>query len=160
MDLGTYFKKGLASRLIETEIPRYTHFFSNTYRENLEHSKFILEKFPRWSIVSGYYAMHDVTKLFLAKNFGIKIEYQVHRTTIKILKEIIKDKEILRLLKIGYKEFIAMANDLSKAKKERTKAQYYTGTEFMIEKYREKAIIFLNQIAIPYLAKINNLIEK
>ena len=160
MELDKFLKQGKISRIIETELPRYVNFFENTYKENLEHTKFNLEKFPRWSIISGYYAMHDITKLFLVKNLNIKIEFEVHKTTIKILKEIIKDKELLRLLKIGYHEFITMANDLSKAKKERTRAQYYTGTEFAKEKYREKASDFLNKIVIPYLEKINNLIEK
>ncbi len=160
MELDKFLKQGKISRIIETELPRYVNFFENTYKENLEHTKFNLEKFPRWSIISGYYAMHDITKLFLVKNLNIKIEFEVHKTTIKILKEIIKDKELLRLLKIGYHEFITMANDLSKAKKERTRAQYYTGTEFAKEKYREKASDFLNKIVIPYLEKINNLMGK
>lgn len=160
MDIDKFLKQGKISRIIETELPRYVNFFDNTYKENLEHTKFNLEKFPRWSIISGYYAMHDITKLFLAKNFSIKIEFEVHKTTINILKEIIKDKEILRLLKIGYNEFITMANDLSKAKKERTKAQYYTGTDFAKEKYKEQASDFLNNVVLPYIEKIDKLIEK
>ena len=103
--------------------------------------------------------MHDITKLFLAKNFRIKIDFNVHKTTIKILKEMVKDKEILKLLEIGYKEFIEMANDLAEARKERTKAQYYTGTEFMKEKYKEKAKNFLNKIIIPYLNKIRKMLK-
>ena len=160
MKLDKYFNKGYASKIVETELPRYVNFFTNTYKENLEHSKSNLETFPRWSIISIYYAMHDITKLFLAKNFHIKIDYKVHKTTIKVLKEIIKDKEILKLLKIGYKEFISIANDLAQAKKERTRAQYYTGSEFMAQKYKEKALYFLNQIAVPYINKINSLIEQ
>lgn len=158
MDLDTYFKKKLASRIIETELPRYVDFFENTYKENLEHSKTIIKPFPRWSIISGYYAMHDITKLFLAKKFMIKVDFNVHKTTLKILKGIINDKELVSLLKIGYEEFIQMANDLSEARKERTKAQYYTGTEFMKQKYSEKANDFLNKIVIPYIDKIKNLI--
>jgi len=76
------------------------------------------------------------------------------------LKEIVKDKEVLKLLKIGYREFVEMANDLSMMKGERTKAQYYTGTEFMKQKYQEKATDFLNKIVIPYLEKLKNLINK
>ena len=103
--------------------------------------------------------MHDITKLFLAKKFSIKIEFNVHKTTIKILKEIIKDKEILRLLNTGYKDFIEMANDLAEARKERTKAQYYTGTEFMKQKYKEKAKDFLSSVVEPYLNKILNVLK-
>lgn len=157
MKLEFYLKKRFISRIIETELGRYTNFFEKSYKENLEHSIFNLEKFSRWSIISGYYAMHDLTKLFLAKKFGIKIEFNVHKTTIKVLKELIKDKEILKLLRIAYKEFIEMANDLSKAKKERTKAQYYTGTEFMKQKYKEKALDFLNKIVKPYIINMEDL---
>jgi hypothetical protein len=157
MDLDFYIKNKLISRIIETEVQRYLNFFENTYLENLEHCKSNLEKFPRWSIISGYYAMHDLTKLFLAKKFSIKVEFNVHQTTINILKEITKDKEILNLLKIGYKEFIEMANDLSRARRERTKAQYYTGTEFMKQKQREKAKDFLNSVVIPYITKLKEI---
>jgi len=159
MNLEFYFKMGFASRVIETELDRYINFFENTYKEDLEHCKFCLEKFPRWSIISGYYAMHDITKLFLVKNFRVKIDFNVHKTTIKILKEIVKDKEILKLLEIGYKEFIEMANDLAEARKERTKAQYYTGTEFMKQKYKEKAKNFLNEIVINYINKIQEMLK-
>jgi hypothetical protein len=159
MDLEYFLRKGLISKIIETELTRYLNFFENTSKENIEHCKACIENFPRWSIISGYYAMHDLTKLFLAKNFRIKIEYKVHKTAIQILKAISADKEILSLLKTGYKEFIEMANDLSEAKRERTKAQYYTGTEFMKEKYKEKAKGFLSNVVIPYVNKLKETIK-
>lgn len=143
------FKTKKISRIIETERERYTNFFNNTYKENLEHCKFNLEKFPRWSIISGYYAMHDITKLFLAEKFRIKIDLNVHKNTIVVLREITKDREILRLLETAYNEFIEMANDLSEARKERTKAQYYTGTAFMKHSYKEKAREFLQEMPCP-----------
>src|SRR3989338_9928282 len=90
INIESYFKKRLISRIAETEIPRYINFFENSYKENLEHCKFCLEKFPRWSLISGYYAMHDITKLFLAKKFSIKVDFNVHKTTIQILRKIIK----------------------------------------------------------------------
>lgn len=154
------FKTKKISKIIETELPRYINFFENTYRENLEHCRENIDKFPRWSIISGYYAMHDMAKLFLAKEFRIKIDFEVHKSTILVLKEIIKDKQILKLLELGYKEFIQLANDLAEARKERTKAQYYTGTIFMKEKYREKSNIFLNDTVLPFINKIKTLLEK
>lgn len=157
--LNLYFKNGSASRIIETELPRYINFFENTYKENLEHCKANLTSFPRWSIISGYYAMHDITKLFLAKKFNIKIDFNVHKTTLQIFKGLVKDRKILELLRLGYKEFIETANDLSEARKERTKAQYYTGTAFMKEKYRKKAEVFLSDIIIPYLNKLSELLK-
>lgn len=39
-------------------------------------------------------------------------------------------------------EFLNLANDLSEAKKERIKAQYYTGTKFMHDEYLKKQMNF------------------
>lgn len=159
MIIEDYLKKGIIKKIVETEIPRYINFFNNSHKENLEHCKFNIEKFPRWSIISGYYAMHDLTKLFLVKKFNIKIDSKVHKITLKIMEEITKDKEILTLLKIGYNEFTQMAADLTEAREERQRAQYYTGTEFMKEKYKEKASVFLQNTVTPYLNKLTNLLQ-
>ncbi|HIG98756.1 TPA: hypothetical protein HA231_05025 [Candidatus Woesearchaeota archaeon] len=92
--------EGKVSKISELELPRYVNFFENSHKENLEHSKAVMAAFPRWSIISGYYAMHDMTKLLLAKNFLLKIEMEVHVTTIKVLPELIKNAEMPRLIKI------------------------------------------------------------
>lgn len=152
-------REGKISKISDIELERYTNFFEISYKENLEHSKANLINFPRWSIISGYYAMHDITKLLLAKRFKIKMEFEVHLTTIKVLDELIKNKEILSLIKNGYNEFISLANDLSEARGERTKAQYYTGTRFMKELYQKKAKEFLNNTILPYLSKIEELLK-
>jgi hypothetical protein len=155
--LDYLFKAGRISKLIETERPRYLNFFSKSYRENFEHCKFNLKRFPRWSIISGYYAMHDITKLFLADKFSIKIDFKVHQTTIDVLEEVSKNKEIIHLLNVAYDEFIKLLNDLAEAEDKRTKAQYYTGTQFMKEKYKKDAKIFLNNVVISYIDKIKSL---
>lgn len=147
------------SRIKELEIERYVNFFLSSYKDNLEHCKAVIETFPRWSIISGYYAMHDITKLLLAKVFNLKIEFEVHATTIKALRELIKNKEILKLLENGYQEFIYLANDLAEAKKERVKSQYYTGTAFMKEEYKKRAQNFLKEVVKPFILKINKLLE-
>ncbi len=148
------FKTGRISRIVETERGRYLDFFSNSYKENLEHSKFVIEKFPRWSIISGYYAMHDLAKLFLADKFSIKVDFNVHLTVIELFGEIIKDKELAKMLNIGYKEFLNLLNDLATAKGQRTKAQYYTGTKFMKEKYQKEAKIFLESTVTNFINRI------
>jgi hypothetical protein len=150
------FKSKRISRFLENEKERYLNFFSNSYRENFEHCKFNLRKFPRWSIISGYYAMHDITKLFLADKFSVKIDFKVHQTTIEVLKELVKDKKTIEMLNIAYNEFIKLLNDLAEAKEKRTKLQYYTGTFFMKQKYRRDAKIFLRDIVVPYLEKIKS----
>lgn len=159
MIIENLIKKGIVKKIVETEIPRYTTFFTNSYKENLEHTKAVLKAFPRWSIISGYYAMHDITKLFLAEKFQIKIDTKVHRTAIIIMEGITEDKELLELLKIAYEEFTKMAADLTEARSRRQKAQYYTGSEFMKEKYKEEAEAFLNNVVNPYLNKITSMIK-
>jgi len=151
-------KEGKISKINELEMDRYVNFFENSYKDNLEHCKVNMKLFPRWSIISGYYAMHDITKLFLAKKFRLKIELEVHATTIKVLREIVKDEETMMLMEKGYKEFISLANDLAEAKKERTKAQYYTGTKFMKEQFQKKSEEFLEMVVEPYLKKIKQLL--
>lgn len=131
-------REGKVSRINELEIRRYVNFFENSYKDNLEHCKSVIENFPRWSIISGYYAMHDATKLLLAKKFRLKIDFEVHSTTIKVLREVIRNRSLLRLMERGYREFIYIANDLAEAKHERIKVQYYTGTDFMKVEYRKK----------------------
>lgn len=153
------FKEEKISRISELELERYVNFFGSSYLDNLEHSKANIKSFPRWSIISGYYAMHDITKLLLSKKFRIKIELEVHATTIKVMDELIKNKEILSLIKEGYREFINLANDLAEAKKERVNVQYYTGTKFMKEQYSIKAEEFLNNTVLPYIEKIKELLK-
>ncbi|MBM3304053.1 MAG: hypothetical protein FJY76_03070 [Candidatus Aenigmarchaeota archaeon] len=149
---------GRLSRISELEKQRYVNFFAQSYLENFEHSGFVMGRFPRWSIISGYYAMHDITKLLLAKEFGLKVEYKVHATTIKAIRELVRNREILRLIERGYQEFISLANDLAEAKKERVKAQYYTGTGFMRKHYAESASEFSRDVVIPYMEKIRKLL--
>lgn len=183
--LEVYLKQGLITKIIETELPRYLQFFEHTVKENKEHAEAVKESFPRWSIISGYYAMHDaedslncvafsgnpldrefwtkrrilcITKLFLAKQFSIKIELKVHKTAISLMKSLCNQKEILELLQTAYDEFLKMANDLAEAKTERVKAQYYTGSKFMKEKYKEKAEQFLKDTVDPYLLKMHSLL--
>ncbi|MFH0831352.1 MAG: hypothetical protein V1886_00585 [archaeon] len=152
--------EGKISRINELEIGRYVNFFENSYKDNLEHSKSNLTKFPRWAIISGYYAMHDITKLLLAKKFRIKIDFEVHATTIKVLKELIKNKGIISLIEEGYRNFLNLANDLDEARRERTKVQYYTGTAFMKGEFSRKAIKFYNAAVLEYIKKIQVLLEK
>ncbi len=156
--IDTLIKEGKASKIKELELQRYINFFENSYKDNLEHSGYVKEPFPRWSIISGYYAMHDITKLILAKKFRLKIELEVHATTIKALKELIHNERLLELIEKGYEEFLFLANDLAEAKKERVKTQYFTGTEYMKEEYRKRAEEFLKNIVEPYIEKVKRLL--
>ena len=156
--IETLLNEGKISKISELELNRYINFFENSYKDNMEHSKANLNNFPRWGVISGYYAMHDITKLLLAKKFRIKIEFEVHATTIKVLKELIKSKQILDLIEKGYKEFLSLANDLAQSRDERVKVQYYTSTEFMHKEYLKRAGEFYETIATKYLEKIKELL--
>ena len=154
----TLILEGKVSKIKELELPRYANFFENSYKDNLEHSKTVKGSFPKWAIISGYYAMHDITKLLLAKKFRLKIELEVHATTIKVLNELIHNKHLLEMIENGYREFLFLANDLAEAKKERVKTQYFTGTDYMKEEYRKKSDEFLKNIVEPYIEKIRSLL--
>ena len=157
--IESLFEEKKISRISELEKDRYTTFLENSYKDNLEHCKFSIEKFPRWSIISGYYSMHDITKLFVAMKFNIKVDFEVHSTTIKILRSIINNKELIGLMEEGYNKFKSLASDLDEAKKERVKVQYYTKTYFMKKEYENKAKTFLDSIVLIYLEKIEELLK-
>ncbi|MEK6934178.1 MAG: hypothetical protein AABW75_04870 [Nanoarchaeota archaeon] len=198
--INTLFKEKKISRISEFELERYANFFESSYKDNLEHSKKNIPYFPRWSIISGYYAMHDIkktmrhlalkgevcdrrssfgcsrnhhtikgvvfvkfldiTKLFIAKKYRIKIDFEVHATTIKLLRELVKYNEITLLFEKGYKEFLTLANDLEEARRDRSKVQYYTGTKFLIEEYKKRAFEFHEKVVLFYIEKIKELFEE
>ncbi len=153
-------KEKKISRIKETELERYVQFFTASYKDNRDHAIETVETHPRWSIISGYYAMHDVSKLLIAKIYRLKIEREIHATTIKVLRELLKDKEVLHLIEEGFEEYRNLADDLNDAKKERIKVQYYTGTAFLKKKYAKRAKEFLTFIVEPYLKKINKLLKE
>ncbi len=142
-------------RIPEMERERYLGFFKNSHLDNLQHSKHVMDSFPRWSIISGYYAMHDITKLYLAREFDIKIEKDVHYATITVLSEVLKDEELVSLFESGYEEYLSMAEELTSAKRERAKAQYYTGTPFSSENFKRRARKFHDEKVVPYIEKIH-----
>lgn len=157
--IETLEKEKKISRIKETELDRYIEFFTESYQDNLKHSEDNKETYPRWTIVSGYYAMHDISKLLIAKIYRFKIEKEVHATTIKVLRELLKDEETLKLIEEGYEEFQSLADELNDAKKDRVKVQYYTGTKFMREKYKKRALEFYGDIVIPYIKRIKKILE-
>jgi hypothetical protein len=103
--------------------------------------------------------MHNLAKLFIAKKFRIKIEKEVHSTTIKILKILSKRKDLPKLLEIGYKEFRSLILELEIARKERVKVQYYTGTSYLKDVYRRRAKWFLENVVEKFLIKMERLIK-
>src|SRR3989339_168603 len=125
-----------------TEKNNYIEFHELAYKEDLRHSEKNIIDFPRWSIISWYYAMHDITKLFLAKKLkekllGLLREAKTTYYNVERLKE--------RALPIL----------LRREKQERGKSQYYT-QDFNIKTNinAQKSSYFLDEIVKPYILLI------
>lgn len=159
MLIDDFITSGKISRINEFEKARYFGFYTVSYKDDLEHCRSVVETFPRWSIISGYYAMHDATKLFIARAYGFKIEEDVHNTTIRLLTEILRDESLISLFESGYSEYRKMASELYSAREERRRAQYYTGTSFADDYFRRRARKFHDDIVEPYLDKLTVLEE-
>ena len=118
------------------------------------------------------FAMHDITKLFLAAQFAIKISApDIHEKTIEALSQKIQDKDtkekLLLLLKEAKEVYFnierlkerVLPEILRQGKRERGKTQYYT------EDYSEakiitsqKAAYFLDTFVKPYIKIMEGLI--
>lgn len=151
------------TKLPATEKENYIDFHKKAFEEDLKHAEKNLLEFPRWSIISGYYAMHDVTKLFLAQKYNLKLSSpDIHAKTIRTLGRVIKDenlkKKLLKLLKEAKDMYYSVERLkekvlpvlLKRGKQERTKSQYYT------EDYTKKSLVdsrkasyFLEKIVKP-----------
>lgn len=159
-----FLSKGIITKLSETERQDYIRFFEHTYKDNLEAAKDNLEKHPRWAIISSYYAMHDLAKLFLAKQFALKIgKKRVHLATITALKEVLEEENtkarLLELLEKAEDVFsVNITRYLIKGRKERGKVQYYSfKTDF--DKIKDNASSFLNEIVKPFIKIIEDLMK-
>lgn len=155
-----------------TERENYLQFHQDAYKEDLSHAEDALLKFPRWSIISGYYAMHDLTKYFLAFKLNIKVSSpEIHHKTIEALEHFIEDKELKERLIILLKEAKNAYFDverlrekvvplmLKQAKKERGKSQYYTEDYTKDRKVNaQRATYFLDNFVKPYVELVERLI--
>lgn len=161
VNIQEYRKKGTIKDITPNEKQQYLEFLNNIYQDNVKASEFLLLKFPRWSIISGYYAMHDISKLFLGKNYNLKLgQPSVHSATIQALRELIKRKDILDLMQKAEKEYDQIISShlaLLQGKDQREKSQYYTlqKTETTIQ----KASYFLEKIVKPYLKLVEELLK-
>jgi len=142
-------------------------FHENSYREDLKLAKDILLKYLRWSVIAAYYAMHDVSKLYLGKIHNIKIVGEkTHARTIELLKEYVKEskekEKVIVLLGKAKDEFETLFRLNEKAlplllrqgRQERTKAQYYSfekETSIFDINFSKNATYFIDKIAEPFI---------
>jgi len=156
-----------------TEKENYLVFHTNAFEEDLRHAEKNILEFPRWSIISGYYCMHDLTKLFLAEKFNIKLSSpEIHTKAIESLEYLIKDeklkKKLISLLK-NAKDIYYSAERLKektlpvllkRGKQERGRAQYYS--EDYANKSScnpQKASYFLETVVKPYVKILMGLMD-
>jgi len=148
--------------LPEVEKESWIEFHENAYKDDLKHTEKDLMEFPRWSIISGYYAMHNITKLYLGKNHNVKIVGEnIHSKTLKALSKFIQNKQekekVIRLLKkaeISFFNILRLEEKtlplmLRKGKTERGKTQYYSKDFSDINSQR--SVYFLDNIVKPYI---------
>lgn len=160
--------------LSEKEKEDWLWFHENAYKEDLRIAEKLMIESPRWSIVAGYYAMHDLTKLYLGKIKGWKISGElIHSKAIELLSEALKEQpekgKVLRLIKEAEKEIDetlrlhenTVISFLRAGRTERGKAQYYSENKdrdmFNIN-FSKKAAYFLDKIVKPYLKIMKGLL--
>ncbi len=158
------------NRLPATEKEQYLTFHRTAFEEDMRHAEKNALDFPRWSVISGYYCMHDITKLFLAKNYDIKIgSLDAHAKTIEALEHFIKDGALKQKLL----SLLAEASDiyydaerlkertlptlLRKGREERRKARYYADAANEVN--AQKTLYFLDTIVKPYVKIIRGLMD-
>ena len=166
-DYEYYQKEGVISKLPESEKERYIYFLEQASKDDLKAVSHNLTACPRWSIIAGYYFMHDLTKLFLAKRYNLKISgKEVHEATIQALKEACKEeylrakiREIIqRLEEVEERYNILMY--LITAKEKRGKLQYYNpGEKREFEKIAMDALNFKRDFVETFDNVINELIK-
>ncbi len=150
--------------LSEIEKNSWIDFHRWAYEDDLKQAN--ETKSPRWKIIQGYYAMHDLAKLFLGKEFNLKIKHpEIHAKVIEALEKNLKgaDKEkIINLLNKAQEKFkdieLKRLEDvvelLKEAKREKGKSQYYTdrfSISIFEERLKKEADEFIENIVKPFI---------
>ena len=150
-------EKGSIRDLLPNEKKDYFEQLSFTYKDNLKASEFNLIKFPRWSIIAGYYAMHDLAKLYLGKNFELKLSApNIHAATIQALRELVKRKDIIKYLEEA-ETYFELHKSLMKGREEREKTQYYSLDRTNVNVQR--ASYFFEKIVLPFIKILEGMIN-
>ena len=69
--------------LTTQEATRWITFHEDVYKEDQMMADKVITDSPRWSIIMAYYAMHNISKLYLAKIHNLKISGEnVHAKTL------------------------------------------------------------------------------
>ncbi len=155
-------------KLNPLEKERYIEWHKQNAELDLKDAELILDKSQKWSIIAGYYAMHNAAKYYLGKVHGFKISAPgAHEETLKMLEKLLikapTHQEIKKLINEAEKEFeILMGADASTiadyykvGREKREKQTYYT----QFQGKKEDAQRFLNEIVKPFIKIIMKLEE-
>lgn len=165
-----YREIGTIRPLQRLERSEFLDFHKVAYEDDHSIAQLLVTGSPRWSVISGYYAMHDITKLYLAGKHGLKLSgREVHRATVEALKKVLEHpeerKKALRLLEKAEKlkraqeapsKDALLPELLKHGKKERGKTQYYSAGYDEMD--REKAEEFMEEVVGPYLGIMKKLL--
>lgn len=170
MKFEEYQKDNIITQILEIEKNNYVSFLKKAYEDDKLMINIALTKSTRWTVIISYYAMHDITKYYLAKKHNLKITGRgVHLATIVALKYVITNnsikKEILNLIQEAQEIYNTLNSPLKekiiptmlfKGKDEREKSQYYTSKKDLD---LADMIIFKEQIVEPYLKIMEELLK-
>ena len=158
-------------QLTTEETIRWIKFHEEAYKEDQKMANKVLIDSPRWSIIMTYYAMHNISKLYLAKIHNLKVSGQeVHAKTLFFISKYAKQeaKKIIPLLEKAKEEYDAITSSsiwiiprlLSKGRDERTKTQYYNTTKAEKSKmeHMQAAQYFMDNFMKPYIKIIEGLL--
>src|SRR3989344_2528952 len=158
----SYVNEVRITLLPKAEMHKYEGYHRENYQEDQRISKFLTQQSPKWAIIAGYYAMHNLTKLFLAK-CNLKIgDRAAHTATIIALRKHIQDEkmreQVLTLLHKAQEAYDVLNSPLkekilavmlSSSLEERNKAQYYS--EDFKKVMLRHAMYFQENIILPYI---------
>jgi len=154
-----FVRMKIIRKLPEIEKKAYLAFHEKIWKEDFETGKSLIKISPRWTVIAGYYSMHNLAKLFLAKKFNIKISGKfVHAATIEAIKNFLRKKQVVQKLEKAC-ELIPveeLPEFLKVGKKERTKSQYYAGR--LVEITAKDAEEFFEEIVEPFVKMVEGLL--
>ena len=164
MNYQDYLNSGTIKKISFLEKKDIKLFLEYTSSDNEKTSKSLIESHSRWSIISGYYAMHDLSELYLLLKFDLQFtKPSVHDAVIKALKELVDKKEVINLIEEGntqFKKVQKLDYFLAKGKENREKTQYYTILSFNEFEIKKIAFEFNKKVVEPYLKIIKKLIKE
>ena len=156
-------------KLNEIERKIWIDFHAFAYKDDLKLAQRVLNEHPRWAIIVAYYAMHNIAKLYLGKIHNIKVSSpEIHKQTIREVNRFINDaderKRVVSLLEKAEEEIKNLQPEhipylLAIGKRERGKAQYYSGRLLSKIDYSKKAHWFVEKIAKVFIKTMQSLVE-